>query len=66
MTDSILKAHQAERTNDDLIVAGGRAKKSSELCTLNESGQFTCVDISPLLDNYQFGVSFLVSSDFCV
>ena len=61
-----LKRHQAEWANGALIVAGGSREKSSEKCTMNENDEFECVDISPILYNYAYGVSFLVETSYCV
>ena len=60
------KDHQAVWANDALIVAGGLNAKSSEKCTINKSGMFTCADILPTLENYKYGVSFVVESTYCV
>ena len=60
------KRHRAEWANGALIVAGGWDIKSSEKCTISESGMFTCVDISPSLKDYEEGVSFVVESTYCV
>ena len=60
------KAHRAEWANGALIVAGGWGERSSEKCTLDESGMFTCVDITPTLIDYAYGISFIVETNFCV
>ena len=60
------KRHRAEWANGALIVAGGWDIKSSEKCTISESGMFTCVDITSTLYNYASGVSFVVESTYCV
>ena len=52
--------------NGALIVVGGYLEVfSSETCTVDENGEFICVDISPSLDNYEMGSSFIVQSNFC-
>ena len=64
-----LKGHQAQWANGALIVAGGDkdggTQMSSEKCTLNTNNDFTCINVTPLLTNSYFGVSFLVPSNYC-
>ena len=60
------KRHRAEWANGALIVAGSWGEKSSEKCTMSESGMFTCVDITPTLEDYMYGVSFVVESTYCL
>ena len=59
-----LKGHRAQWSNDGLIVSGGRYTKSSEKCTM-QNGVFTCVYISPFLDEYTGGVSFIMPAKYC-
>ena len=69
ITGFIIKGLQAQWANGALIVAGGivdgETQASSETCTLNEKGEFTCNNISPLLPKALLGVSFLVPSNYC-
>ena len=64
------KDDRADWANGALMVAGGEFigfdRGSSESCTLDEGGQFTCVDISPTIDYYEIDVSFVVESTYCV
>ena len=54
--------HRAEWFNDALVVVGGGFETlSSEACTLSvASGKFECVNITPTLRDYKYGVSFVV------
>ena len=61
-----IKTLQAQWFNNALVVAGGMGELSTETCSLNDStGKFECVDITPTLDKYTRGVSFVVSIDYC-
>merc|ERR1712106_596952 len=62
------ESHSAQWLDYALVVAGGWGDQySSEACTMNgETGKFNCVDITPTLTDYALGVSFVVSSAFCV
>ena len=62
------KYHRAQWSSigDTFIVAGGAGgTQSSEKCTLNENGEFICVDITPQLNDYYYGVSFNVLEAYC-
>ena len=48
-----------------MVVAGGNGTLSSERCSLDEE-KFVCNEMTPSLTDHEFGVSFLVPSDYCV
>ena len=54
-TIGFIKGHRAQWANGALIVAGGDKdggrQMSSETCTVDEKGEFTCVKVSPSLTN---------------
>ena len=61
-----IKDHSAQWLDGALIVAGGVYKTGySEKCTLNVSGQFSCVDILPTLYMVRSRVSFRVPATYC-
>ena len=62
------KNPKATRLDNEFVVAGGwNTPFPSESCKMNDkTGKFECVDIAPVLTDYVLGVSFAVSSNFCV
>ena len=65
--NSNLKNHRAQWLNNALLVVGGGGPRWAESCTINqETDKLECVDITPNLDAYRYGVSFLVLSDECL
>ena len=43
------------------------AEYQSEKCSMDENGEFLCVDITPILNDYYYdGTSFLVLPNYCV
>ena len=64
--NKLYKRHRAQWFDNTSVVSGGGDIKSSEACTISDnSGKFECVDITPLLDNHAYGVSFVVLNAFC-
>lgn len=60
-------AHDVTFLNQVFLVVGGAGSLPSEVCSLDQNGQMSCLPKGPFMDNFAwYPESFIVEENYCI